>query len=149
MMVHVGYIHTIYSFSKLFTVSHVDTSNSILHKSCLRGGIYFSQKSRLHYNAAESCRNLFFEGLFPRGLIHPCFFVTSKHAHVKVFSVPTTPENDWNLKIQTSPKKEDTLNSNRLKKSPTFTDLRNFDFFTSNPFSTPPLPNRGVSITVG
>ena len=95
----------LYTSSKLFTVSHVDSSNSILHKSCLRGGIYFSQKSRLQTMQPNHAGTSFWR-FVPAWADTSMFSRYIQTRPCKVFSVPTTPENDWNLKIQTSPRKE-------------------------------------------
>ena len=116
MMVHVGYIHTIiiYIFEVIYCFSCRYFEQHFAQKLFERGNLLLSKKS-----PTVQCSRIMQEPLF-WGFV-PAWTDTSMFSRYiqtrpcKIFSVPTTPENDWNLKIQTSPNKEETLNSNRLK----------------------------------
>ena len=137
----------IYLFEVIYCFSCRYFEQHFAQKLFERGNLLLSKKS-----PTVQCSRIMQEPLFWEFV--PAWTDTSMFSRYiqtrpcKVFSVPTTPETDWNLKIQTSPKKEDTLNSNRLK-SPTFTDFNKILISSFEPvWKTPPPPPCGVSITL-
>ena len=105
-MVHVGYIHTIiiYLFEVIYCFSCRYFKKHFAQKLFWEGESTSLKKvaySTMQPNHAGTS----FWGFVPAWTDTTMFSRYIQTRPCKVFSVPTTLENDWNLKIQTSPQK--------------------------------------------